>query len=184
MVAGGFSHELNKGKKLNVVEVFDMIKWSRVAPLPHGIRSMTSTLCNGTWYLGGGRRQGGQVYYASMEDLVRSRESQVSSTVWTILSDPKFFIEDFSITMLGGCLVALGGCKPVGDREEPTSVSSIHVYCPCNGSWIPADNLRYNKEVLALRKLCTISLPTGEVMIIGGHSKEEYSNHVYKLSMQ
>ena len=174
IVAGGLD-----SKCINVVEVYDGRQWMKTDPLPQPLRCshMKCTIHNGTYYLMGGNKQGKSVFCASLESLIAktSRQSPTSpssggkKSVWETLPDVPYHYS--ATTILRGALVAVGG------RDNSwTHSSSLHMYSPLTHSW-----LHVSKMPVAICATCTITLPTGEMMVIGGWTKDtSYSCTVYK----
>ena len=137
IVAGGYSNGC-----LNTVEVFDGQQW-----------------VDGHYYLMGGNFQGTSVFYTSLQSLVEkatqhpptSPSNTDQPSVWKTLTDTPHELS--STTIFGEALVAVGGCP----RQ-----SSLHIYLPLTQSWLPA-----GKMPLGVDRTCTVTLPTGEMMVIG-----------------
>ena len=169
IVAGGHS--------LNTVEVFDGQQWVTADPLPERCCSMKSTSHDGHYYLMGGNFQGTSVFYTSLQSLVEkatqhpptspSNTDQLS--VWkTLAATPH---EWSSTTIFGGALVAVGGCP---------NQSSLHFYFPLTQSWLPAGEMPLGEN-----STCTVTLPTGEMMVIGGKTSDtDWSPLVYKARVK
>ena len=173
IVAGGcnFSDGL-----LNTVEVFDGQQWVAADPLPESCYFIKSTSHDGHYYLMGGYAQGTSVFYTSLQSLVEkatqhpptspSNTDQLS--VWKTLTDTPH--ECSSTTIFGGALVAVGG-RP--------NQSSLHLYFPLTQSWLPAGEIP-----LGVHVTCTVTLPTGEMMVIGGETSYSDSPLVYKACVK
>ena len=172
IVAGG----CNSGGELNTVEVFDGQQWVAADPLPKSCYCMKSTSHDGHYYLMGGSGQGTS-FYTSLQSLVEkatqhpptspSNTDQLS--VWKTLTDTPH--EHSSTTIFGGALVAVGGYP----RQ-----SSLHLYFPLTQSWLPAGEMP-----LGVQYTCTVTLPTGEMMVIGGWTRDtRCSPLVYKACVK
>ena len=154
IVAGGYNYGL-----LNTVEVFDGHQWVTADPLPKRCCSMKSTSHDGHYYLMGGHFQDTSVFYTSLQSLVEkatqhpptSPSNTDQPSVWKTLTDIPH--QHSSTTIFGGGLVAAGGWP----RQ-----SSLHLYLPLTQSWLPA-----GKMPLGVHMTCTVTLPTGEMMVIG-----------------
>ena len=173
-VAGGSN---SSNGLLNTVEVFDGQQWVAADPLPESCSFMTSTSHDGHYYLMGGDNQGTSVFYTSLQSLVEkatqhpptspSNTDQLS--VWKTLTDTPH--EYSSTTIFGGTLVAVGG--------HPNQ-SSLHLYFPLTQSWLPAGEMP-----LGVYDTCTVTLPTGEMMVIGGETRDAWhSPFVYKACVK
>ena len=187
IVAGGLdSHH----RDMNVVEVYDGGQWTKTDSLPKCCSFMKTTIHNGNYYLMGGTNQGQSVFCASLQSLI-AKATQQSRTLWSLslfgLSSPSgeqksvwetlpdVPYERSATTILGAAQVAVGGYDSSG-----THMSSLHMYSPRTHSW-----LHVSEMPVAVSHTCTITLPTGEMMVIGGVTKNtSYSRIVYKASLQ
>ena len=160
-------------RPLNTVEVFDGHQWVTADPLPERCCSLKSTSHDGHYYLMGGDCQGTSVFYTSLQFLVEkvtqhpptSPSNTDQPSVWKTLTDTPH--QHSSTTIFGRALVAVGGW---------TNQSSLHLYFPLTQSWIPAGEMP-----LGVNRTCTVTLPTGEMMVIGGWTRDiVYSPLVYK----
>ena len=174
IVAGGCN--CNDGL-LNTVEVFDGQQWVAADPLPKSCSFMKSTSHDGHYYLMGGDGQGTSVFYTSLQSLVEkatqhpptspSNTDQLS--VWKTLTDTPH--QCSSTTVFGGALVAAGG-HPIQ--------SSLHLYFPLTHSWLPAGEMP-----LGVHHTCSVTLPIGEMMVIGGRTRDtQYSPLAYKACVK
>ncbi len=181
IVAGGCSVGRNC---LDVVEVFDGRQWTQTDPLPEKYRYIQST-CHGDFcYMLGGDKQERSVFYASLRSLVDKASHRAPSTggqqsVWKTLPDVPF--DDSSTTVFGEALLAVGGY----DRSPQTRTSSIFMSSPLPCTWVKVGELPE-----ALSSTCSITLPTGEMVVIGGHTGwsryntvQGQSNRVYKVTL-
>ena len=165
------------GGLLNTVEVFDGHQWVTADPLPENCCSMKSTSHDGHYYLMGGYTQGTSVFYTCLQSLVEkatqhpptSPSNTDQPSVWKTLTDTPHQLS--STTIFGGTLVAVGG--------QPGQ-SSLHLYFPLTQSWLPAGEMP-----LGVHMTCTVTLPTGEMMVIGGWTRDtHYSPLVYKARVK
>ena len=138
---------------------------------------MTSTSHDGHYYLMGGDVQGTSVFYTSLQSLAdkatqhppTSPTNTDQPSVWKTL--PNTPHEWSSTTIFGGGLVAVGG--------DPNQ-SSLHLYSPLTQSWLPAGEMP-----VGVHNTCTVTLPTGEMMVIGGRTRDTYySPLVYKARVK
>ena len=182
IVAGGVD---SNHRETNVVEVYDGCQWMKTDPLPKCCSYMKTTIHNGNYYLMGGSNQGQSVFCASLLSLI-AKTTQQSPTqqsptspssgrqksAWETL--PHVPYEYSATTILGAALVAVGG------YDSGTDMSSLHMYSPRTHSW-----LHVSEMPVAVCDTCTITLPTGEMMVIGGRTKDtSYSRIVYMASLQ
>ena len=169
VVTGGF----DKKESMDIVEVYNGHHWAEAQCLPKPSYDMKSTVLNGHWYLMGGRGQGKEVYYASLDSLVASCQPSEKPlpSVWKRLPDVPHIRS--SIAVFGNRLIAVGG-------GYPSPSSSIHAYYPHTQSW-----LHVGAMPVKLFSTCTAVLPTGELMVIGGWSRTSsmVESCVYKTSL-
>jgi len=58
--------------------------------------------------------------------------------------------------------------------------SSLHLFSPLTQSWLPAGEMP-----VGVASTCTVTLPTGEMMVIGGETMETmFSPLVYKARVK
>ena len=174
IVAGG--KDSNR-TETDVVEVYDGHQWMRTDSLPKCCSSMRTTFHNGNYYLMGGSNQGHSVFCASLQSLIAkttqqsltSLSSDGRKSAWETLLDVPYHYS--ATTILGAALVAVGGYGSSG-----THMSSLHMYSPLtNVSW-----LHVGEMPVAVCATCTITLPTGELMVIGGWTEDtQHSRLVY-----
>ena len=164
VVAGGLDDRL---LNVDVVEVYDGQKWSAACPLPTACHSMKSTLYDGNyWYLLGGYGQSRDVFCTSLEDLVTT----VQGTAWNSL--PSVPLELSSPATVGNWLIAIGG------STDSSASPDIYAYSPGSQSWKHVGHLP-----IALHSTCTITLPTGELLVVGGASARVFKGTVRGKSL-
>jgi len=138
---------------------------------------MNSTCHDGHYYLMGGQWQGTSVFYISLQSLVdkvtqhppTSPTNTDQPSVWKTL--PNTPHEYSSTNIFGGALVAVGGVH---------YQSSLHLYSPLTQSWLSAGEMP-----VGVCNTCTVTLPTGEMMVIGGGTRDTfYSPLVYKAHVK
>jgi hypothetical protein len=166
LVAGGVDDK----RSIDIVEVYNGHHWAEAQRLPKPCYGMKSTVLNGHWYLMGGRGQGEEVYYASLDSLVAScRPSEkLLPSVWKRLPDVPHGRS--STAVFGNRLIAVGGGFPPS--------SSIHAYFPHTQSWVHVGDMPDE-----LDSTCTAVLPTGDLMVIGGDSDKSMESCVHKASL-
>jgi len=173
IVAGGFSNS----RYLNTVELFDGHQWVTADPLPMSCGYIQSTSHDGHYYLMGGWGQGASVFYTSLQSLVdkamqhppTSPTNTDQPSVWKTLQNTPHKYS--STTIFGGALLTVGG--------HPNQFS-LHLYSPLTQSWLPAGEMP-----VGVTCTCTVTLPTGEMMVIGGDTGDTfYSPLVYKARVK
>ena len=178
IVAGGVG---SNHRDMDVVEVYDGCQWMRTDPLPKCCSYMKTTVHNGNYYLMGSNSQGQSVFCASLQSLIAkatqqsptSPSSSEQKSAWETLPDVPY--QHSATTIFGAALVAVGGYDSSG-----TSRSSLHMYSPHTRSW-----LHVGEMPLAICDTCTITLPTGEMMGVGGITKNtRFSRIVYKARLR
>ena len=163
LVAGG---DDDKGRVIDIVEVYNGHHWAKAQCLPKPCYRMKSTVLNGHWYLMGGWGQGKEVYYASLDSLVAScqHSEKPLPSVWKRLPDVPHVYS--STKVFGNRLIAVGS-------------SSIHAYSPDTQSCVHVGDMP-----VGLHSACTVVLPTGELMVIGGESSSSlWESCVYKANL-
>ncbi len=178
VVAGGDTGYLNC---TDLVEVYDGVQWVRADPLPMTCRDIKSTYHNGMWYLTGGDGQSTSVFYTSLQSLIEKATQQPprlpdnieQQPVWKTLPGAPY--KWSSITILGGALLTVGGSVSKGKVT-----SSISMYSPLSRSW-----LHIGDTPEAARSTCSITLNTGETMVIGGLARSSNRlSHVHKVYLR
>ena len=149
IVAGGDT----VGGNTDIIEIFDGRSWSTVQSQPQRCTFMKSVVYNDVWYVCGGAGQGREVYSATLQSIVESTQD-TQSTVWTKL--PPTPHEHSSIAIFGRQLLAIGG-----GLLSPTS--ALHTFSPLFQSWLLVGDLP-----VALSSTCSLTLPNGELMTLGG----------------
>ena len=161
LVAGGMTL---KGSTNNV-EVYNGTHWSFAQPLPTSYYDLKSAILDQHWYLMRGRRtslfshttEKNTVHYTSLDSLLASyqpSETSQPSFVWKSLTDAPNELS--TPAAFGGRLIIIGG-----RRCPPTS--NIHAYSFQTNSWIHVGDMPFEAS-----DTCSIVLPTGELMVIGG----------------
>ena len=170
IVTGGYNPS---DGRLNTVEVFDGQQWVAADPLPERCSFMKSTSHDGHYYLGYHHSVISTSQQSLVEKATQHPPTSPSNTdqlsVWKTLTDTPH--ECSSTSIFGGALVAVGGYP----RQ-----SSLHLYFPLTQSWLPAGEMP-----LGVHDTCTITLPTGEMMVIGGWTRDTTcSPLVYKACVK
>ena len=138
----------------STLEIYSGRYWVETkCPLSRECWDMKSTVLNGHWYLMGGYEQEEEVYYASLDSLVQASEALHPPPIWKRLPDVPN--ELCSCAVIDGQLISVGGYQPL--------TSKICLYSPHTQSWVYLGDMP-----IELCNTCTIQLPTGELMVIGG----------------
>ncbi len=168
IISGGISDDY-----LDIVQVYNGTQWALAHPLPTHCCFIQSTYHNDTYYLIGGH--GKQVFSTSLHSLIQSAYQTKTTdatppTVWNTLDTP---YQSFSIAVLRSELVAIGG-------EDYSITPSLRIYSHQHHTW----ETMYSALPQPLYRTCSITLPTGELMVIGGEESDGQSSaQVYKGSV-
>lgn len=167
IVAGGLNDKLDR---LNVVQVYDGHQWKRVQPLPKAGYFMKSALLDGIWYLTGGGEQEKEIYCVSIHSLIATTSSKRArqASVWKEL--PNVPLEWSTPVAIGKQLAVIGGY---------TYSSAIHVYSHSTNSWVHVEDLP-----VACYSTCTLILPTGELLVVGGKAKLEILAQAFRAKIE
>ena len=116
------------------------------------------------------------VLYASVPQLMASCAlGQSPPKQWQFLSDVPHY--RCSAAFLNGCLLAIGGQKEV--LIGGPVYSSFYAYCPCSLSWLKVGDLSQARS-----RCTTATLPTGELLVMGGTSPDFLrTDTVHKTSL-
>ena len=158
IVAGGY---IDSGMS-DIVEVFNGCQWMYGTSLPVSSVEMKSVVHGNVWYLMGGRNQKRNVFCTSLEDF-QSKKPDTSSEpliVWKLLGS-RLPYERSSPAIFGNRLIAIGGENDFPGSQ--ISTSTIHAYSDHTKSWVHVGDLPQR-----LHSSCTVVLPTGELVVIGG----------------
>ena len=148
------------------VEVYNGKQWVTTGPLPKPCYSMKSTLHDGFLYLVGGFGQGRSVFQCSLQSLTKQQP------LWNSIQDAPY--NYCSINTFGRALVAVGG------QDNGKQQKSLHMYDPLTQLWVHAGEMPE-----AVDCTCTVTLPSGEMLVIGGSTETtEYSPLVYKAILK
>ena len=168
VVAGG---RLGRGYS-NVVDVYNGQQWVTTDPLPKCCYDMKSTLHDGFLYLMGGYPQGKSVFQCSVQAIIeQATPHPPKQSTWNTIRDAPYYY--CSVATFGGTLVAVGSWD-YGPKNF------LYMYDPLTQSWVHA-----GKMPVAVGSTCTVTLPSGEMMVIGGRTKDTArSPLVYKASLE
>lgn len=164
IVAGGLNDKLDR---LNVVQVYDGHQWKKAQPLPKAGHCMKSSVLNGVWYLAGGDEQGKEVIYTSLFSLIATTSSD-NVFVWKKL--PNVPLEWATPVKIGKNLATVGG---------NFFSSAIYVYFYPTNSWVYVEDLP-----VACHSTCTVVLPTGELLAVGGETERGTFSHAFRTKIQ
>ena len=187
IVCGGSDEE---DKPMTVVEVYHSrtSQWHTVSPLPFPRDYMSHTVIHNVLYLVGGyegKNEGSRkktIMFTSIPQLLESclQPSRTPPVQWQSGSIPNVPYFGSTAASLGGCLLVLGGYSIMKfDLYSP--VTSVHAYCPSSSSWVCVGELPQ-----PFSRGTTVSLPTGELLIVGGCnwlSQSEYITSAYKCCL-
>ncbi len=171
IIAGGY-----KQCPLTTVQVYSGKHWALAQPLPVATSYIKYAILNDTLYLIGGINQGKKVFYTSLPALLGSvhqlkTPQESTPTVWNTLTDAP--LERSSIAVLRSELVTIGG------SDYPSPSPSLHMHSQRTHRWEEMEATLPQP----LTKTCSITLPTGELMVIGGVIGFQYSEQVYTVSV-
>ena len=179
IVAGGKGET---GDKSNAVEVYDGNQWANAQCLPKADYLIQCVVYDSNLYLMGGYQQEKIVYYASLDSLIASCqpcETPQTSSVWKRLPDVPH--EQCSPAVFGSRLVAVGGGMTTTSSE--IHAYSPHAYPPHTQPWE-----HVGKMPVSMNSTCTVVLPTGELIVVGGMMVIEntfrYSDKVFKTTLK
>ena len=163
-VAGGHGPRVRHHPiPLDTVEIFNSLEWRVAESLPKPSYRMKSVLQGDTWYLMGGKEQGREVYYTSLNDLIAS--SNPATSVWKKLPDVPFKNSTPAVFM--NELIAIGGQVEV-DRSSllvllaSQYTSNIYAYSTSKRSWVYVED-----TPTAYCSTCATTLPSGELFMLG-----------------
>ena len=171
IVAGGLDDDLDP---LDVVQVYDGHHWWRVEPLPKAGYLMKSSLLKGIWYLAGGDEQEREVFCTSLHSLIGTTGSDRNrqASVWKKL--PNAPLEWCTPVTIGKQLAAVGGSS--GGHSYS---SAIYLYSNPTNAWVYVEDLP-----IACHSTCTVVLPTGELLTVGGEAKNRSLSCAFRAKIQ
>ena len=167
VVAGGFDGK----KNLDTVEmmIIPTKEWITVSCLPHPFGVISGCFFGGQLYLGGGSAGRGQtsksVLTCSLRDLsqpqslgtkIQSFFSASKPEVWREINELP--VTQFTLTILGGHLLAIGGKDDLGN---PTA--DVHCYDHKSNTWHVITKMK-NKRYECL----TAVFPENQILVVGG----------------
>ena len=167
-VAGGHGPVRHYPIPLDTVEIFDGHEWITAESLPKPSYHMKSVLQGSTWYLMGGERQGREVYYTSLVDLIATPNPGITS-VWKKL--PDFPFENSTPAVFMNELISIGGKESVNlppqfsalrSLHPPQFTSKIHAYSTTTQSWVYVGD-----TPTAYYSTCATTLLSGELFMLG-----------------
>ena len=176
-VVGGHGPVRHYPIPLDMVEIYDGQEWKVAESLPKPSYHMKSVLQGDTWYLMGGKEQGREVYYASLNDLIVTTNSRITTPVWKKLPDLAF--ENSTPAVFMNELIAIGGKVPV-DRLSllallPSQYTpKIHAYSTSTQSWMYVEDMPN-----AYYSTCATTLPSGELFLVGGTINDRRTHDRY-----
>ena len=176
------------GEPMTVVEIYHSrtSQWHTTSPLPFPRSNMTHTIIHNILFLVGGYARLSAasckktVLSVSIPQLLEScLQPSTSPIQWQSLSISDVPNYRSTAALLGACLLVVGG-KSATPKFFNTSdiVSSIHAYCPSFSSWVLVGELPQPCYDCA-----TATLPTGELLVIGGVTSKGTLDTVYKFTV-
>ncbi len=171
IIAGGHDGR----NRLTTVQVYSGKQWAVAQPLPVAALYIKYAILNDTLYLIGGYKQGKKVFYTSLPALLGSvhqlkTPQESTPTIWNTLTDAP--LEWSSIAVFRSELVAIGG-----GFLSPSP--SLRMYLQHTHRWEEMEATLPQP----LYSTCSITLPTGELMVIGGWKGNQRSEQVYTVSV-
>ena len=187
IICGGNGHQ---DQPTSVVEVYQSrtSQWHAVSSLPFPRAYATCTVLNNVLYLVGGCE--GAESSTCKKTVMSTSIPQVldacfqpSPIQWQSLAIPNTPRYWSTAGSLGGSLLVVGGATDLTFPPKPKSiVSSVHAYCPFTSSWV-----RVGELPQPLYGFVAVTLPTGELLVVGGGSPSDgsvkKSNATYKCSL-
>ena len=181
IVCGGNDQQT---QPMTVVEVYHSrsSQWHAATPLPFPRVTMTHTVIHNVLYLVGGYKTNEvtsckKTVLSTLIPQLLETSLQSSPIQWRSLSITNFPNYRPAAAFLGGCLLVVGGVKD--PTKHKSVVSSVHAYCPTTSSWVLVGQLP--------QPLCdciTATLPTGELLVIGGVTSSGWAtNTICKCSL-
>ena len=164
-VAGGQKPVGFHPPPIDTVEIYDGQEWKAAKSLPKPSYRMKSVLQGDTWYLIGGKEQGRDVYYTSLNDLIATSNPGITTSVWKKLPDVPF--ENSTPAVFMNELIAIGG-KVAVDRSSLLALlpsqytSKIYAYSTSIRSWVHVGD-----TPTAYFSTCATTLPLGELFLLG-----------------
>ena len=177
LVAGGMALE----GTLKHIEVYNGSHWSFAQPLPMGYYVLKSAILDQHWYLMGGKRssQGysikdSMVHFSSLDSILASCQLSETSqlpSIWKRLIDAPY--QSSSAAVFGSRLIAVGGGEGVA---RPSS--TVHAYSFQTNSWTHVGDMPFKAS-----RTCSVVLPTGELMVVGGTDGVHFMTNVLKVTI-
>ena len=156
---------------LDVVEVYDGHYWRKVQSIPKASCFMKSCLHKGIWYLAGGDAQEREIIFTSLHSLSASKSLNVparQTSVWKSMTNVP--LKWSTLVTIGKQLITVGG---------HSHSSSMYVYSHSTNSWVYVWDLP-----LACHSTCTIVLPTGELLVVGGEKACGPLSHTFRAKIK
>ena len=171
VVAGGKECSVYE---LDTVEVFTGKEWCTVDPLPQNCCYHKCILHGGKYYLCGGYPQN-IAYCCDIKSILKSCDQSGINKAF-VWSQFEFPLKYSGLASFGQQLISIGGITNDSYRSP-----DIFALSPLSQSWI-----HVGKLPIELDSAASIVLPTGELVVIGGHLGGEsyYSASVYKATLR
>ena len=114
--------------------------------------------------------------------FLRTDEKSIISTTLPSCSAltklPRIQHTDSSIANIGGSILAIGGSHGLTSLFS-YSTAAVYAYCPTTSSWIHISDLPAPRN-----RVATATLPSGELLVMGGENKKYNSNTVFMGSIE
>ena len=196
LACGGFDKHFNP---LTCVEIYHQktAQWQISCSLPFPRAIATFTIIGNSVYVVGGYKNNSPhgytrtVAHAPLASLLRYQQKMRTSSegsepssgslkremvpdLWKVLPEvPHYFT---STTSIGGCLIVVGGQSE--SLGATTCITSVYVYSPVSEDWYKVSDLPN-----ACTMCATASLPTGELLVMGGCTNNGLINKVLRGSL-
>lgn len=157
--------------EVSKVEILREDQWFSIQNLPKPCCYMKSVIHEGVLYLMGGGELI-SIYSCSLDLLLRSTRN--SKIVWSISRAP---LTSTCPVTLRNHLLTVGGLEQSSSLIKSSSL--IHGHFGCFESWKEVGNLP-----IELCDTSALELPSGELVVIGGFSRNTRSNKVYKACIK
>ena len=168
VVAGGH----DGSKRLNSVEVMNIPtkQWSTAIHMPCPFSCISATICGDQLYLGGGfdeDKVSKSVLTCSLPELLQPQSLGSKLRTLSLANKPRVWqhikelpVTRYTLTTLGGHLVAIGGTK---ESKMERITADIHSYDPQTDSWHIITKMKTKR----FRSLVAV-LPEDRLIIVGG----------------
>ncbi len=168
VVAGGVGVDYSP---LDTVEALVDNQWSTLQPLPHKCCDMKLALHNGIIYLMGGIGQHNLAYHCMLDTLIGSLQRIDYTPMWNEILLPYAFLVP----------VSFESHLTVVAKEE--CATKILVKNESIDSWVHAGDVPHHLKGVSLEAVTVITLPSGELVMLGGRKAGSSTERVFKASL-